>query len=86
MRGTVAKRIRREVYGKDLSPRARTYTEGPKSSRSFLAQKQSWENQFTGKVGDIVRKWFQVSGVVKSDPLRRKYQQRKQEHLRGAVQ
>ena len=25
MRGTVAKRIRREVYGTDFSPRARTY-------------------------------------------------------------
>ena len=81
MRGTVAKRIRREAYGRDLSPRARSYSEGPQSSKSYLAPKFAHETHLGGKIGELVRKWFPVSGVVKSDALRRKYQRLKREHF-----
>jgi len=78
MRATVAKRIRRNVYGKDFSPRARDYTEGVKTSQWYMAPDTA-----RGKIGNLIRKWFKVSGVIKADFLRRQYQDKKRAHSRG---
>lgn len=78
MRGTVAKRIRREVYSdRATSPKGRSYSI---LGRFFRKLKGSRINQETGKREEVERR-YEVA-TFGADELRRRYQRAKRDHRR----
>lgn len=68
MRGTVAKRIRRKVYGIDFSLRARSYT---------IQWVKAWRRIPSPKEQDKFD-WVQVDRpIIHADQMRQRYQQEK---------
>ena len=68
MRGTVAKRMRRKIYGVDFSPRARSYS---------VKWVKAWKRIPSPKDKDKFD-WIQVDRpIIHADAMRQRYQQEK---------
>lgn len=74
MRGTVAKRIRREVYG-DNSIKIREYDEGLAKAKSYRYFPKI--GKYATRVAHVFRK---ITGTLKSTGFREEYQKRKREY------
>ena len=72
MRGTVAKRIRRRIYG-DMSIRKREYRQTKEHKVNF--------HSFINGVKTLMASAF--LWTQEADPLRRAYQRAKKDYLRG---
>mgnify|MGYP001613570159 CR=1 FL=1 len=73
MRATVAKRIRREIYGADFSPRSRTYS---------VKWVKSWKRVPSPKDPDKFDMVKVDRPVLQAGGLRQRYQHRKKEEFK----